>query len=349
MLSRLVGFVRAGYPDVAPRTGHVSLFALCPRRLCDDDVRFLTSVLTKAGPPVTQADVRAAITTLIRDAASSDDCDRVSRRLADDGWLVLDGSNRCIAATTTPRPVAKGDDSTMTIDDLTGPRLVNRLAHLAEAAPAREPIEDVFADVCASAVELIDGASHADVMLIRDDHVVSVGATSDLSVRLDELQRRFGEGPCADAAFTATTVRADDFRTETRWREYAPAAAELGMRSCLSYRLYGEGRIAATMNVFGHEPDVWDEEAETIGEILAAHAAAAITASRWGATVHSTLSLRDRIGQAKGILMERYGVDDVRAFEILRRLSQEARLPLAELAQRVVDTRTPGASESVAD
>lgn len=348
-MSRLVAFVRTGYPEVAPRTGHVPLLALCPRRLCADEVDLVADVLAKAAPPILAADVRAAVATLVRDRAPTDDCARVSARLAAQGWLVLDDSGRQVVGPRTSGSRAKGDDSTMITDDLVGPRLVNRLAHLAEAAPVHEPVENVFAEVCASAVELIDGADHADIMLIRDDHVVSVGATSDLSARLDELQRRFGEGPCSDAAFTATTVRADDFRSETRWREYAPAAVELGVRSCLSFKLYGEGRIAATMNVFGHRPDVWDDRAETIGEILAAHAAAAITASRWGATVHSPLSLRDRIGQAKGIVMERYGVDDVRAFEILRRLSQEAGITLADVAQRVVDTRTPDASESVAD
>ncbi len=37
--------------------------------------------------------------------------------------------------------------------------------------------------------------------------------------------------------------------------------------------------------------------------------------------------------------MERYGVDDVRAFELLRRLSQESQAKLVDVAQRVIDTR----------
>jgi AmiR/NasT family two-component response regulator len=49
----------------------------------------------------------------------------------------------------------------------------------------------------------------------------------------------------------------------------------------------------------------------------------------------------DRIGQAEGIIMERYGVDDVCAFEMLRQLSKEAGVALVDMAQRVVDTRTP--------
>ena len=73
--------------------------------------------------------------------------------------------------------------------------------------------------------------------------------------------------------------------------------------------------------------------------MLAAHAAAAILASRQSEQLQSALSTRDRIGQAKGIIMERYGVDDVAAFEMLRRLSQDSNTRLADIAQRVIDTR----------
>ena len=34
--------------------------------------------------------------------------------------------------------------------------------------------------------------------------------------------------------------------------------------------------------------------------------------------------------------MERYGVDDIRAFEMLRRLSQDSNTRLVDIAQRVI-------------
>lgn len=73
--------------------------------------------------------------------------------------------------------------------------------------------------------------------------------------------------------------------------------------------------------------------------MLAAHAAAAILASRESEQLESALSTRDRIGQAKGIIMERYDVDDVAAFEMLRKLSQDSNVKLVEVAQKVIDTR----------
>ena len=135
-------------------------------------------------------------------------------------------------------------------------------------------------------------------------------------------------------------VRANDLGTDDRWTRFGPTAVDLGVRSCLSYQLYGPGSNAATLNVFGREANVWDEDAESIGTALAAQAAAAISASVWGAQMNSSLVRRERIGLAKGIIMERHGVDDVRAFEMLRRLSMESNVQLADMAQRVIDTRT---------
>ena len=344
-LSQFVDFVRTGYPDSAPRRGHVPLLALLRRRLSDEEVGVVAGMI-HAGPPIVQGDIHSAITGLIGDTPLDEDADRVSRHLAGSGWLVMDASGRISVTSAEPtathaatRRLGREDQGHET--SLSGALLVDRMVHLAADAAAERPIEDVFSEVCAAAVELVPGADLADIMLLRDGDVVSLGATSELSAKLDELQQQLGEGPCAQAATDATVVRADDLQTDRRWQRYTPAAAELGVRSCLSFKLYCAGQTAATMNVFGFEPNVWDDDAETIGAALAAHAAAAIAASRWGADVNSPLGARDRIGQAKGIIMERHGVDDVCAFEMMRRLCAVTGLRLVDIAERVIDTRTP--------
>jgi GAF domain-containing protein len=157
--------------------------------------------------------------------------------------------------------------------------------------------------------------------------------------KLDELQMRYGEGPCVEAALEEIVVRTDDFRNEPRFPNYAPEVVKLGILSALSFKLYTADRTAGALNLFGFEPKLWDSEAETVGMVLAAHAAAAILASREGDQLQSALSTRDRIGQAKGIIMERFKIDDVRAFAMLRQLSQDANIKLIDVAQRVIDTR----------
>jgi GAF domain-containing protein len=217
--------------------------------------------------------------------------------------------------------------------------LALRMAELARSIALRK-VDDVLADVTVAAKKLIPGVDIAGVLLVgKNGSFDTVAPTSDLMFKLDELQMRYLEGPCVEAALDEIVVRTDDFRDEPKWPNYSPAVAALGVRSGLSFKLYTADRTAGALNLFGYEPKLWDSEAETVGMVLAAHAAAAILASRDGEQLQSALSTRDRIGQAKGIIMERFGIDDVRAFAMLRQLSQDSNTKLTDVAQKVIDTR----------
>lgn len=201
-------------------------------------------------------------------------------------------------------------------------------------------MEEVLEDVTATAQELIPGADTAGVLLLaRGGKFESLATTSDMPHRLDELQMQFNEGPCVQAAVDDLIVRTDDFRHEQRWPKYSAACVERGVLSGLSFKLYTSSRTAGALNLFAYQPNAFTPEDETIGVILAAHAAAALLASRQSEQLESALSTRDRIGQAKGIIMERYGVDDMRAFDMLKQLSQDSNTKLTDIAQRVIDTR----------
>jgi GAF domain-containing protein len=214
------------------------------------------------------------------------------------------------------------------------------MAELARTSAAPRSVENVLSDVTAAAKELIPGADTAGVLLVgKGGKFDSVAGTSDLPHRLDELQMTFQEGPCVDAALDELIVRTEDFGSERRWPKYSAAVVKIGVLSGLSLKLYTADRTAGALNLFSFQPHAFDAEDETTGVVLAAHAAAAILASRQGEQLESALSTRDRIGQAKGIIMERFGVDDVQAFDMLRRLSQESNTRLSEVAQRVIGTR----------
>jgi hypothetical protein len=218
------------------------------------------------------------------------------------------------------------------------------MAELARSTAAPSTLAQILDGVTAAAVELIPGADLAGVLLVKKGgDFESLADTDSLVAQLDRLQHDFGEGPCAEAALQHTIVRSDDLRSESRWPRYAPAAVELGVLGGLSFKLYTADRTAGALNLFSRQANVWDADAETTGAVLAAHAATAILAQRQGEQMQAALLTRDRIGQAKGIIMRSYGVDDVRAFEMLRRISQESQTKLAEIAQRVIETRSDGA------
>lgn len=216
--------------------------------------------------------------------------------------------------------------------------LALRMAELAQAIALRR-VDDVLVDVTAAAKELIAGVDIAGVLLVgKGGTHQTLAPTSDVMFKLDELQMTTGEGPCLQAALDEIVIRTDDFRNEPRFPNYAPKVVELGLLSALSLKLYTADRTAGALNLFGYEPRLWNSEAETIGMVLAAHAASAILASRESEQLQSALSTRDRIGQAKGIIMERFKIDDVRAFEMLRKLSQDTNTKLVDVAHRVIDT-----------
>jgi GAF domain-containing protein len=218
--------------------------------------------------------------------------------------------------------------------------LAARMAELARTVASPRSLDDVLSSVTATAKELIPGVDAAGVLLIgKGGTFESLAPVTGLPQQLDQLQMQFNEGPCVQAALDEVIVRTDDFREEPRWPQYSPACVEIGVLSGLSFKLYTADRTAGALNLFGFQSNVWDGEAETIGTVLAAHAAAAVLASRRGQQLESALSTRDRIGQAKGIIMERYKVDDVQAFEMMRRLSQDSNAKLVDIAQQVIDTR----------
>lgn len=214
------------------------------------------------------------------------------------------------------------------------------MAELARDTALPRDVDQVLAGVTAAAAEMIPGTNTCGVLLIgKGGKFDSLFGTSDLIYKLDALQEECGEGPCIEAALNESIVRTDDFTTEQRWPKYSRAVVKLGVHSGLSFKLYTSGATAGALNLFGLEPKAFDAQSEAIGAVLAAHAASAIIASRHGEQLESALTTRDTIGQAKGVIMERFGVDAMRAFEMLRELSQSSNTRLVDIAARVIETR----------
>ncbi|MDT5012235.1 MAG: hypothetical protein QOH57_3852 [Mycobacterium sp.] len=90
------------------------------------------------------------------------------------------------------------------------------------------------------------------------------------------------------------------------------------------------------LNLFGTKPEVFTIENEAVAAMLATHAATALIADDKRLQFQSALASRDIIGQAKGMIMERFNVDAVRAFELLRSFSQNSNTRLALVAEEVV-------------
>jgi AmiR/NasT family two-component response regulator len=104
----------------------------------------------------------------------------------------------------------------------------------------------------------------------------------------------------------------------------------------MSLQLYTDKSRRGALNLFGRAPDVFNPEKEAVAAMLATHAAIALIANDERLQFKSALASRDVIGQAKGMIMERFDVDAVRAFELLKKLSQSSNTRLVAVAEELV-------------
>ncbi|OBG38451.1 GAF and ANTAR domain-containing protein [Mycobacterium sp. E3198] len=188
-----------------------------------------------------------------------------------------------------------------------------------------------------SAAETVPGAQYAGITITGPSHLETPSATGRYPAVLDGIQRQEGEGPCLSAAWEQHTIRIDDLAADARWPRYRrEALRQTPIRSVLSFRLFSSKRSAGALNFYADQTHVFDSESLEVGLTFATHLALAWNISQRDKQFRSALVSRDIIGQAKGMVMERFGIDAVEAFELLKKLSQQSNTPVAELAQRLV-------------
>ena len=115
----------------------------------------------------------------------------------------------------------------------------------------------------------------------------------------------------------------------------------------LSFRLFVIAESFGALNLYGAAPGAFTDDSITTGEILAQHAAVALAGTTAEQHFAAALASRDVIGQAKGMIMERYHVDAIQAFELLKHFSQHSNTKLARSGPADDRRRTPRAPPQV--
>jgi transcriptional regulator with GAF, ATPase, and Fis domain len=216
------------------------------------------------------------------------------------------------------------------------------LGDLAVALQAQTDNEQALRTIVAAAVDLVSGISWAGVSLVTGRTVVPRAPTDAVAQELNELQNEFGEGPVVEVLTINQTVSVPDLAAESRWPQFTAAALSRGARCVLALRLFVQQGSLGVLTLYGPHADMFDDESIFYGELLAQHAAVAMAGVQAQEQLHRAVASRDLIGQAKGVIMERYHVDAVRAFEMLTTLSQDSNTKLVDVARRVVETTDTG-------
>jgi len=217
-----------------------------------------------------------------------------------------------------------------------GVYLARRLSDLARELQQEHDTDALLVDIVHAALDLIPHVAEASVSLVTGRRRVhSRAASGELPRRVDVLQSSTGQGPCIDAAYEERIVRVPDMGREERWPDFAQAAYDVGARSMLSFQLFVQGDNLGALNLYGDDAGVFDAESEQVGLLVAAHAAVAFSDAQEISQLTQALDTRDLIGQAKGILMERFKISSQQAFQILTRASSESNIKLRDVADHL--------------
>jgi GAF domain-containing protein len=192
---------------------------------------------------------------------------------------------------------------------------------------------------------------HASVTLVRADGVVETAACSDeLVEQADQLQYTLGEGPCLRAAEQGGLYIVADTQTDPRWPKWGPAVARLDLHSVLSINLFTDHRVLGALNLYYQPRDEFSDDDIEVARVVAAHASVALARVRAEQDLWRAIDSRHLIGQAQGMLMERFALTPERAFGVLRRYSQQHNVKLADVAVTLVATgELPGAASTPVD
>jgi GAF domain-containing protein len=167
-----------------------------------------------------------------------------------------------------------------------------------------------------------------------------IGAVTDQLVEeIYQLQFETGEGPLLLALGEGAAVHIPDVESETRWPAWAARLTQHGVRSVLHVPMWAGAQLIGVLSLYNTDSNAFSVDDEAIAHILARHASIAVASARNDETMAAAVDARKLVGQAMGILMERFDLDDTRAFEILKRYSQQNNRKLRDVAQELIDTR----------
>ena len=92
------------------------------------------------------------------------------------------------------------------------------------------------------------------------------------------------------------------------------------------------------LNLMSRHANAFDDESEHVGLLFASHASVAMSGERARGHLQAAVTTREVIGQAQGILMERFKVTGERAFHMLVLASQHSNRKLRDIADELVST-----------
>jgi GAF domain-containing protein len=216
--------------------------------------------------------------------------------------------------------------------------LADALAVAARAINAPTTLDETLDAIVISAKASVPGFDEIGISLVnRDGTIDTLAGTGQLVWELDALQYSLEEGPCVRAMRSEPLVVAEDIRHDQRWPRYVPRAVKAGLKAQMALQLYTEEETLGGLNMYSTKSETIHPEALHAAELFATHAALALGRARRESQLNEALDSRTVLGQATGILMERYKINAERAFQFIVRASSTSNLKARVVAHEIVD------------
>lgn len=222
-----------------------------------------------------------------------------------------------------------------------GPRPASDLTRaLADAARRwnAQPEEASLAEsVLGDVLSFLPPRACAAVSLLEHLGEPKTAGTTATALDLEALQHRVHQGPAVDA-LAGSVIASSDLGTERRWPLVVPEAIGRGVGSLLCLPLDTGRQVLGVLSVYCASPADGGRLDRGLLDAVATHAALAVQQVQQVVQLTTALVTRDVVGQAKGMLMERYGLSSDAAFGVLVRAAQETQRALRDVAVRLILT-----------
>jgi GAF domain-containing protein len=218
-------------------------------------------------------------------------------------------------------------------------RIAAALTEAAKLMHAPKTLEETLDAITEATLRTVPGFDHVGISTRHGDGtIITRSGTDQLVWDLDEVQYSLREGPCYDAITGNGITAVEHARHDQRWPRYMPEAAKRGLRAQLAVGLYSDEDSLGGLNLYSTSSDTIDGDAVLIAELFASQAAIALGRARHETQLNQALETRRTIGQAVGIVMERYELSEDRAFNFLIRASSTSNVKLRDVAAELVRT-----------
>ena len=199
-------------------------------------------------------------------------------------------------------------------------------------------LDHTLEQITAAAVEVLPGVHYASITVKHDDGSIETAAPTDpMLLDLDAAQYELREGPCYDAAVDTPYVTSPHLAADERFARYAAVAVRAGIRAQAGLRLFETPRPAAraALNLYSRDVGSFDDMS-TVARLFVHQSATALDYAREIENLQQAMRTRQLIGRAVGIVMERYSLNEERAFAFLARVSQTRNVKLRAVAEELV-------------